>query len=196
LPLQITSITRDSDFRVSSTLAYADHPPVTTFTARDAIGQRRDREVNRPLTSFVDLQTDFLTSFNALRRIASCRPAYCCLALRALDFRIPNDIMKIDIGKIDAKEDVEAAVTYECLLNVTTSISSARFRKGTCTHLKAELDSAKASLLNSPEASRQAESTRQRERERNRERISARTRKTRPAGFERQILRSFRVSRR
>jgi hypothetical protein len=79
--------------------------------------------------------------------------------------------MKIDIGKIDAKEDVEAAVTYECLLNVTTSISSARFRKGTCTHLKAELDSAKASLLNSPEASRQAESTRQRERERQRENI-------------------------
>jgi len=44
--------------------------------------------------------------------------------LRALDFRMPNDIMKIDIGKIDAKEDVEDAVTYECLLNVTTSISS------------------------------------------------------------------------
>jgi len=37
---------------------------------------------------------------------------------------MPNDIMKIDIGKIDAKEDVEDAVTYECLLNVTTSISS------------------------------------------------------------------------
>jgi len=99
--------------------------------------------------------------------------------MRALDFRIPNDIMKIDIGKIDAKEDVEAAVTYECLLNVTTSISSARFRKGTCTHLKAELDSAKASLLNSPEASRQAESTRQRERERETEREYRRGRERR-----------------
>jgi len=79
--------------------------------------------------------------------------------------------MKIDIGKIDAKEDVEDAVTYECLLNVTTSISSARLREETCTRLQAELDSAKASVLNSPEASRQAESARMRERERERENI-------------------------